>query len=156
MVSERFVLSSNPRPKFSAPKPLRFNEETKFYIDYGWWDESGLDLKTYLYSRLQISQDLDLESNAGQVDLVDVHTGEVRRVDRFQYVLQSYFQQLPDDFTTRTSLVDAVFCVLLANANQPMAVREIGEKVRRSPDVLLKTLGGTRVYQGIRPVLDDD
>ena len=47
-------------------------------------------------------------------------TGEVRRVDGFQYLVQAYFRQLPDDFVRNASLVDAAFCVLLSNANQPM------------------------------------
>ena len=87
--------------------------------------------------------------------LVNARTGEVRRVDGFQYVLQAYSKQLPDDFIKRASLVDAVFCILLGNANQPLSAAELGDRVQRAPDVILKTLGGRTIYQGIRPVLDE-
>lgn len=97
-----------------------------------------------------------MDTSQEKVDLVDPDTGEVRRVDGFQYALQTYFSQLPDDFLTQTSLVDAVFYILLANANKPMSARELAERMARDPDVVLKTLGGPRIYQGIRPIFDDD
>ena len=129
--------------------------DTRFYIDYDWWDKSDLDLKTYLLTRLDIGEDINLDIETDEVDLVDAETGEVTRVDGFQYVIQAYFSQLPDDFVSRTSLVDGVFCVLLANANKPMTAREIAQKVKRSPSTILKTMGGPKIYQGVRPILDD-
>jgi len=125
-------------------------------VDYSWWDESNLDLKTYLFTRLDIGEDVELDTSVEEVDLVDANTGEVRRVDGFQYMIQSYFNQLPDDFMARASLVDAAFCVLLANGNQPMTGRELAKRLQRPIDVVIRTLGGPRIYQGIRPVPDDD
>lgn len=130
--------------------------DTRFHIDYDWWDQSNLDLKTYVYSRLEIGDEATMDTSQEEVDLVDEDTGEVRRVDGFQYALQRFFSQLPDDFLTQTSLVDAVFYILLANANKPMSARELAERMARDPEVILKTLGGPRIYQGIRPILDDD
>ncbi|MFN2221207.1 MAG: hypothetical protein ACK2UH_01530, partial [Candidatus Promineifilaceae bacterium] len=85
---------SRPRPKLSAAHLMRPTLDTKFHIDYDWWDQSDLDLKTYLYSRLEISDDSSLEMGVENVDLVDPDTGEVRQVDGFQYALQTYFAQL--------------------------------------------------------------
>lgn len=149
-------MTKRPRPKVKAPVLKRPTEDTRFYIDYDWWERSNLDLKTYLYSRLDLDENLQLDTDMGKVDLVDAVTAEVRQVDGFQYVLQTYFSQLPEDFAARTSMVDAVFCVLLANANQPMTARAIAEKLGRMPDVVLRTLGGPQVYQGIRPLFDED
>lgn len=149
-------MTKRPRPKVKAPVLKRATEDTRFYIDYDWWERSNLDLKTYLYSRLELDDDLQLDANMDKVDLVDDETAEVRQVDGFQYVLQTYFSQLPQDFSARTSMVDAVFCVLLANANQPMTAREIAGRLQRQPEVILRTLGGPQVYQGIRPLFDDD
>lgn len=149
-------MSDRPRPKLRAPALKRPTEDTKFFIDYDWWERSNLDLKTYLYTRLNVGEDLQLDTAMEKVDLVDSRTGEVRQVDGFQYVLQTYFSQLPDDFTARTSLVDAAFCVLLANANQPMTAQEIAQQVGRPASVILKTLGGPRVYQGIRPIFEEE
>lgn len=149
-------MSDRPRPKLKAPALKRPTEDTKFVIDYDWWERSNLDLKTYLYTRLNVGDELQLDTGMEKVDLVDSHTGEVRQVDGFQYVLQTYFSQLSDDFTARTSLVDAAFCVLLANANQPMTAKEIAQQVGRPASVILKTLGGPRVYQGIRPIFEEE
>lgn len=148
-------MSRNPRPKIKATILNRVTPETRFYIDYSWWDQSNLDLKTYLLTRLSISEDYLTGAEVDVVDLVDPHTGEVRRVDGFQYLVQSYFHQVPNDFITNASLVDAAFCVLLANANQPMSAEEIATEIERPVDTVLRTLGGTKVYQGIRPLFDD-
>ena len=147
---------SRPRPKISPAHLKRPSLDTKFHIDFEWWNESDLDLKTYIFSRLDVGDENSLELGVDQVDLVDLDTGEVRRVDGFQYALQTYFAQLPEDFAQQTSLVDGVFYVLLANANRPMTAQELADRVGRDPAVLLKTISGSRIYQGIRPIFDDD
>jgi hypothetical protein len=149
-------LTSNPRPKLKPSALKRTSADTRFFVDYEWWEKSNLDLKTYLRTRLSFDDSTSLDVDVDEVDLVDPYTGEVRRVDGFQYALQSYFSELPADFTSRTSLVDAVFCVLLANANQPMSAREIAERIHRPTEVVLRTVGGPTIYQGIRPIFEDD
>jgi len=146
---------SRPRPKISAAHLKRPSLDTKFHIDFEWWDESDLDLKTYLYSRLDIGDESALDLGVDQVDLVDSVTGEVRQVDGFQFALQTYFNQLPKDFAQQSSLVDAIFFVLLANANKPMTASELAQGVGRDPDMVLKTISGTRIYQGIRPIFEE-
>ena len=71
-------------------------------------------------------------------------------------MMQTYFSELSEEFIARSSLVDAVFCILLANANVPMTAVEIGAKVRRDPQVIARTFGGSQVYHGIRPIFDED
>jgi hypothetical protein len=90
------------------------------------------------------------------VDLVDPDTAEVRQVDGFQFALQTYFSKLPEDFASQSSLVDGVFYLLLANANKPMSANELADKVDRMPELVLKTLSGSRIYQGIKPILSED
>jgi hypothetical protein len=148
-------LSDNPRPPVKISSVRRANPDTEFYIDFDWWEESNLDLKTYLLTRLSLSDESSLDTEFDSVDLVDPQTGEVRTVDGFQYLVQTYFHQMPDDFITQASLVDAAFSVLLANANKPMSAEEIAARIERPVDVVVRTLGGTRVYQGIRPVIEE-
>lgn len=145
---------SSPRPKLSKLQLKRPDLDTMFQIDFDWWEESNLDLKTFLLSRLDVGDELSLDLEVDFVDLVDLETGEVRKVDGFQFALQTYFAQLPSDYIQQTSLVDAVFYTLLANANRPMSVREMANRVERDPDVVLKTISGRRIYQGIRPILN--
>ncbi len=147
-------MTGNPRPKPKPPVIKRATPDTLFYIDYEWWESSNLDLKTYLYTRMSNMADMEIDFDAEEVDMVDPKTAEVRRVDGFQYMVQIYFSQLPEDFMASASLVDAVFSVLLAHGNQPMSAKEIAARVNRSPDVILRTFSGPRVYQGIRPQLD--
>jgi hypothetical protein len=149
-------LTKRPHPAVRPPAIKRPTAETRFFIDYDWWERSNLDLKTYLYSRLDIGDDLELEGEDEKVDLIDPATGEVRQVDGFQYVLQTYFSQLPDDFAAQTSMVDAVFYVLLANGNQPMTAGAIAERLQKPVETVLRTLAGPTVYQGIRPILEED
>ena len=148
-------MAKSARPKLSPSLLKRATPDTRFYIDYDWWEKSDLDLKTYLLTRLDIGEDINLEIDTNEVDLIDAATGEVTRVDGFQYVVQAYFSQVPDDFVTRTSLVDAVFCVLLANANKPMTATDIAKKVKRPPSTIVKTMAGPTIYQGVRPILDE-
>ena len=147
---------SRPRPKISASRLNRPTPDTKFHIDFDWWEESDLDLKTFLFSRLDFGDDKSPEMDVEKVDLVDPDTAEIRVIDGFQFALQTYFNQLPDDFAKNTSLVDAVFYVLLANTNEPMTARDLADRVGREPEVLLKTLAGHRIYQGIRPIFEED
>ncbi|MBP8002055.1 MAG: hypothetical protein KA314_10460 [Chloroflexi bacterium] len=147
---------SNPRPKFATPKLNIVTPETKFYIDYNWWETTELDLKGFVLSRLQLQNENLTASDMEEVDLVNPQTGEVQRVDGFQFMMQVYFSELTDEFIARSSLVDAVFCILLANANQPMTGLEIAAKVRRDPQIIVKTFGSSQVYHGIRPLFDEE
>lgn len=148
-------MASNPRPKIKLTSLKRTTPATKFFIDFDWWEESNLDLKTYLLSRFALDEESALETEFDKVDLVDPQTGEVHQVDGFQYLIRAYFHRLPDDFIAHASLVDAAFCVLLSNANQPMSAREIAQRIGRPADVVVRTLGGTKIYQGIRPIFED-
>jgi hypothetical protein len=59
----------------------------------------------------------------------------------------------PDFINARTPLTTAIFRAFIANNNTPMTPLELYEKLqRKTPDMILKTIGGGKVYQGIRPV----
>lgn len=148
-------MSNAPRPKLKPPITHIANPDTKFYVDYDWWKESQRDLKSHLYSRLPNMTHTNLDTEMDLIDLIDADTGEVYSVDGFQYLVKKYFQQLPEDYLTRSSTVDAVFCALMANGNQPMSARDIAKRIQRDVDVILKTFGGPHVHEGIRPILDE-
>ena len=149
-------MSSYPRPTIKSAHLRRVTPETRFYIDYSWWDEGHLDLRTYLLARLSLGNEGSAELPAERIDLVDAKTGEVRQVDAFQYLVQNYFSRHGNDLATQGSIVDSVFSVLLANGNQPMTIGEIAERVQRPTDLLVKTFGGHQIYHGIRPLFDEE
>jgi hypothetical protein len=129
--------------------------ETHFHIDYDWWARDERDLRVYLLSHLP-SQQQELFANngdEGMVDWIDPATAEVTRVNGLQMALQMAANN-PDFITEQTSLVDAVFRVFLANNNAPLTPNEISEAIGRQPGMILKTIAGTRVYKGIRPVTE--
>lgn len=150
-------MSTNPRPTFKKTNLRLLTADTKFYIDYSWWDESRLDLKTYLLARISAGNELmGGELAAERVDLVDSKTGEVRQVDAFQYLVRNYFNRHDGDIAAQGSLVDAVFSALLANGNEPMTAAELAERVHKPVDLITKTFGGAQIYNGIRPQFDEE
>ncbi len=142
-----------PRPKII----LRPTLDTKFHIDYEWWDREDRDLEVYLRSHLCAEHQetfANLDASA-LVDNVDPDTAEVTRVPGIQNVLITHCAQQPNYITRQTSLVNAVFRIFLANGNSPLTAREIAERLGRQPNLVLRTFSSPRVYKGIRPYIED-
>ena len=140
----------------AASRRVKPTLDTRFHVDYEWWNREDRDLRVYLLSHLDAStRELFTERrDSEEVDWVDEETAEVYQVDALQRALRDATQR--EDFvTTHTSLVDAVFRVFLANNNTPLTPVELGERIDRPPMTILRTLAGANVYQGIRPVVDD-
>ncbi|HVO69956.1 MAG TPA: hypothetical protein VMT24_07925 [Aggregatilineaceae bacterium] len=140
------------RPSGSRVKPAL---DTRFHIDYGWWERENRQLRPYLISHLLPEQRGQFEnSSEGELmDWVDPDTAEVRRIDALQQALTRAAKD-PQYISEHTTLVDAVFRIFLANGNKPLSPRELGERINRPAQVILKTLGGTQIYKGIRPLSD--
>jgi len=142
----------NAAPASSLVRP---SLNTRFHIDYDWWDRAERDLEVYLRSHLcpthqESYADVD---PARKVDHVDPETGEVTRVAGIQHVLISHCAQQPGYLSGQTSLVNAVFRVFLSNGNTPLSPEELGERIGRPAQMILRTLTGPRVYKGIRPYI---
>ncbi len=93
----------------------------------------------------------DLLTDEEEVDWVDPETAEVQRVDGLQHILMTHCAKQEGFITEHTVLVDATFRIFLANGNMPLTVLELGEKLGRPPQTILRTFSGGRVYKGIRP-----
>ncbi|MDO9129495.1 MAG: hypothetical protein Q7U34_06475, partial [Anaerolineales bacterium] len=85
------------------------------------------------------------------IDWIDPETAEVRQLEGLQHALISHCARQEGFLTEHTTLVDAVFRLLLANGNAPMSALELGATLKRPADIILRTLGGPRVYKGLRP-----
>ncbi len=135
---------------------IKPNLETKFHIDFDWWEREGRDLRVYLQSHLCPECKVIYTNHRGsaEVDWIDPDTAEVTRVDALWQSLRTHCSQRPDFITEGTPLTDAVFRAFLANGNTPLSATELHEILgRHTPKTILRTLGGRRVYKGIRPVL---
>ena len=130
--------------------------DTKFHIDYEWWDRADRDLEVYLRSHLcPKHQEAYAEIDAdAAVDYVDPQTAEVTKVIGIRHTLISHCAKQPDYLTPQTTLVNAVFRVFLANNNTPLSPSELAEVLGRPARTILRTLSGSRVYKGIRPILE--
>ncbi len=139
--------------RLSLVKPT---PQTRYHIDFNWWRSSDRDWHVYLQGFLcHIHQPLfsDYE-NAGMVDWIDPETAEVSQVDGLQHVLVSHCARQPEFIAQQMTLVDSIFRLLLANGNAPLTSEELGERLRKDPNLILRTISGLRVYKGIRPILE--
>lgn len=138
------------RKRFSLVKP---NVNTPFHIDFDWWKKNERDWHVYLRTLLCAEhQAAFAETEEGQtIDWVDPVTAEVKPVDGIQNALMTHCVKQPDFLTDHTALVEAVFRLFLTNGNQPMSSQDLSAKLKRTPEIILRTLAGARVYKGIRP-----
>ena len=126
--------------------------ETKFYIDYDWWEHSRDDLQIYLLTHLTQDQQKALEDRDLRevFDYVHPETGEILELDTLGLAIQESSKN--EDFISHhIGLIDSVFRALLVNRNKPLNALELGEITGRNAATILKTIGGVRIYRGIRP-----
>lgn len=142
------MVTSSNKPSMLIKPTL----DTKFYVDYSWWDRSSEDLRMYLLSHVLPEQrDRLIVIEAGSViDYIDPETGEIFQLDELQSAIKKAAQD-PNFINPQTSLVDSVFRVFLANGNTPQTPRELADKTGRNATTILKTFSGARIYKGIRP-----
>ena len=126
---------------------------TPFQIDFDWWKEHDNNWRVFLQSYLcpehqAAFADADAKTS---IDWVDPETAEIRNVDGLQHTLMAHCAKQEDFVTSYTTMVDAVFRILLAHGNEPMTPVQLGETIQRPPDTILRLFSGMQVYKGIRP-----
>jgi hypothetical protein len=136
--------------RFSLVKPTL---NTPFHIDFDWWKEHDNNWRVYLHSYLCPEHQASFSSNEQNTDIdwVDPETAEVRTVDGLLQVLITHCAKLEGFVNSNTTLVDAVFRVLLAHGNQPMTPNQLSAVTNKPAETILRTFGSTQVYKGIRP-----
>jgi hypothetical protein len=136
--------------RFSLVKPT---VDTPFHIDFAWWKKNERDWHVYLRSLLcPEHQDAFANVEEGEtIDWVDPKTAEVKPVEGVQNALMTHCVKQPDFLTNQTALVEAVFRLFVSNGNIPLSSGELGAKLNRPPEIILRTLAGARVYKGIKP-----
>ena len=144
------------------PNPPRLSRlikpttDTPFHIDYAWWKQEGRDLRAYLLSQVPADiRDAYADLNGeGLVDSVNPETGEVTQEDGLLLHVRSLAKQQSDYVNDRTSIIDAVFRIFLINDNQPLTAFELSKRLNRDANLILRTLAGSQVYKGLRPVVE--
>jgi hypothetical protein len=136
---------------------MRPTVDTKFHIDFDWWEEKERNFRLHLLSHLcsDCQSRYTDHREAELVDWVDADTAEVTRVDGLWHSLRICCSQRPDYVDELTPLTTAVFRTFLANGNEPLSPAELQDRLHRPADTILRTIGGVRVYHGIKPVKDE-
>jgi len=134
---------------------LKPTPRTPFHIDFDWWEKNDRDWHVFLHSLLcpEHQQSLAEVAEDAKLDWIDPKTAEVKQVDGIQHALMHHCALQPDFVNEHTTVVEAVFRVILVNGNQPMSAEALGKKLGRPADTILRTLAGPRVYRGLRPLL---
>jgi len=132
---------------------LKPTAKTPFHIDFEWWKQNERDWHVFLRSLLCAEHQAAFAGvEEGELlDWVDAQTAEVKPVDGVQHTLMSHCALLPEFTDARTAMVEAVFRVFLVNGNIPMSSEDLGAKLGRPAETILKTISGPRVYRGLRP-----
>jgi hypothetical protein len=141
-----------------APHPvlLRPTLETRFHIDYEWWQRADREVEVFLRDYLCPEHQQALAAGEAELafDFVDPETAEVRRIGGTQQVLMNHCARQPGYLSPDNTLVDSVFRILLANGNTPVSSDELSQRLGRPAQTILRTLSAPRVYKGIRPILE--
>jgi hypothetical protein len=132
---------------------LKPSIKTPFHIDFEWWKQTESDWHVFLSSLLcpEHQEAFANLEESGMIDWIDPVTAEVKQVDGIQHALMSHCAFMPDFANSHTAVVEAVFRIFLVNGNAPMSAEEIGKKLGRPADTILRTISGPRVYRGLRP-----
>jgi hypothetical protein len=130
--------------------------ETKFHIDFSWWQKKGQNLRSHLQSHA-CPEAKELYANHEQdqtFDWINPDTGEVFQIDLLWYLVHEHCSQRPDFIDAFTPLTAAIFRTFIANNNTPLTPVEIHERLqKKTPELILRTIGRRQVYKGIRPVV---
>lgn len=138
--------------RFSIIKPTL---ETPFHIDFAWWKENDNNWRVFLLDYLCTEHQKVFENSLDDqlIDWVDPETAEIHRMDGLQHILMSHCAKQPGFVTINTALVDAVFRTFLSSGNTPLTPNQLAALVEQPSMKILQTLGGSRVYKGIRPFI---
>jgi hypothetical protein len=138
-------------------KWVRPTIDTKFHIDFDWWGDAGRNFRVHLLTHLceECQTRYQTYQTTELIDWIDAETAEVMQVDGLWHSLRACCSQKPDYITDSTPLSTAVFRTFLANGNEPLSSRELESKLGRPAATILRTIGGLRVYNGIKPVSED-
>jgi len=128
--------------------------DTKFYIDYEWWENKNKDIRVTVRSQLcaECQNRFPDHRDTEAVDWVDPDTAEVVRADALIQCLRNECAHQPDFISQKNPLVTNIFRIFLLNDNKPLTPEELHEQIPwASANIILRTLAGGKVYLGLRP-----
>lgn len=136
--------------KFSLVKPT---VDTPFHIDFDWWKETDSNWRIFLLGFLceKHQEVFSDKSDSMIIDAIDPETAEVYSVDGLLYTLMNHCAKERDFIPQNLPLIGRIFRIFLVNGNDPLTPSQLSEVVDKPAQTILVTLGGYKVYKGIRP-----
>ena len=134
----------------------KINTDTKFQIDFGWWERQPRNFRLYLHELLCASckEVYPSHEETEEIDWIDPQTAEVKRVDALWQSIRACCSQKSDYITPTMPLTTGVLRALIASDNSPLSAKELYERIHKgSPEAILRILTSGRIYYGIVPVL---
>ena len=134
---------------------LRPTIDTKFHIDFAWWEKQNKSIRVFLLEHLcsDCRENVGSLSETKIVDMVDPDTAEVTKVDAVWEAIRACCSSRSDYITAQTPLLDSIFRLFLANGNKPLSAQELYKRLdKRPPEIILRVLTKGPVHLGIRPV----
>jgi hypothetical protein len=136
-------------------RALRLTPQTRFHIDFSWWEKQNKDIRVFMRDLLCSESREAVEAAAPDqmIDVVNSETAEVSQVNPVWEAIQACCSQRPDYITADTPLLDSIFRTFLANGNKPLSVLELHQRLdKKPPEIILRMLTKGQVYMGIKPV----
>ncbi len=137
-------------------KYIKPTKNTKFHIDFNWWLQPGKNFHRYLLSHACDTCRALLEENADvqTMDWVDPETARVFSIDQLWHEINHHCAGEADFIPKTLPLTESVFRLFILNNNLPLSPVEMEILLdgRRDARTILRTIGGHKVYKGIRPV----
>jgi len=127
---------------------------TKFNIDFSWWDKQNKDIHVFMRDLLcpECREGLASSPDIEMVDMVDPETAEVTKMDALWEAISACCSASPDYITAETPLLDGIFRLFLANGNRPLSVLEMHARLdKKPPETILRMLTKGQIYLGIKP-----
>jgi len=141
-----------PVKKFSLVKPTL---DTPFHIDFAWWKDSDSNWRIFLHGFLCEDHQLTFEgqNDNTEMDAIDPETAEIKKADALLHTLITHCAQQEEFLQGNLPLVGQIFRIFLSNGNQPLSPNQLSTLVSKPARTILITIGGQRVFKGIRPIL---
>ncbi len=128
--------------------------KTKFHIDFKWWLQPGKNLRRYLLAHACEEVEALVAENPDPhtMDWVDPETGQVFEIDQLWHLIRRHCANETDFIPDGLPLTESIFRLFLKNNNTPLTPAEMEQLLgKRNARTILRTIGGKRVYEGIRP-----
>jgi hypothetical protein len=129
---------------------------TKFHIDFVWWQtQSSQQLKAHLQSHACPECRAQYQAETQPTfDWIDPDTGEIFQLDLLWHLIYTHCSRQPGFIEEHMPLATAIVRAYIAVNNKPLTPQELFEHIKqKTPAVILGTIGGHKVYNGIRPVV---